>query len=467
MYRKSNSKIIMISKLFTYLKYYKNKISIRKLTMETEQDPYLRHLFDGDPIFNVYNKEAINMSVGAPGPDLLKKCTNMLSNATVHRMEEEEKEGNFYLFQYGITSGLWECREELAKFLSRQYGDPVQRENLILTCGATHGLQLLLTSIVSPNGIIFVEEVTYMIALDSFKQFPLMKIITVPMKNDVVDLDAFEKIISEVKKNEYYLDNAKIFWAMFYTIPTYHNPTGMVLPPDSCKRLVEIARNNSMLIVAEDVYNLLHYENGFPPHRLFFYDNPEDPNYKGGNILSNGSFSKILSPAIRFGWIEGSPRMVHIFKTSGILCSGGATNHYISGLITSLLQGKIEDEYLNFLVKTYKERLNTLCETLDRYLPSCCSYRRPKGGYFVWIHLPQNVDGTDFINWCQKEYKVSAIPGVRFSYNGTVKNFLRLSIAFHPKETLIKGSTILCKALLHYVRNHVNNDSTKNKTINL
>lgn len=82
------------------------------------------------------------------------------------------------MFQYGITAGLWECREELAKFLTRRYGDPVKRENLILTCGASHGLQLLLNTIIAPNGIIFVEEVTYIIALDTFKQFPLMKIIT-------------------------------------------------------------------------------------------------------------------------------------------------------------------------------------------------------------------------------------------------------------------------------------------------
>lgn len=66
--------------IFIYMIFYRN------FTMEGVQDPYLRHLFDGDPIFNVYNKEAINMSVGAPGPDLLKQCTDMLSNATVHRM---------------------------------------------------------------------------------------------------------------------------------------------------------------------------------------------------------------------------------------------------------------------------------------------------------------------------------------------------------------------------------------------
>lgn len=424
--------------------------------MEDANDPYLRHLFDGDPVFNVYNKDAINMSVGAPGPDLLKQCTEMISNATIHRMEEEKRDGNYYLFQYGITPGLWECREELAEFLSRRYGDPVKREHLILTCGASHGLQLLLTSVVSPNGIIFVEEVTYMIALDAFKQYPLMQIVTVPMKDDLVDLDAFEKIIAEKKKGNFYLNDDKIFWAMFYTVPTYHNPTGMVLPPESCRRLIDIARNNSMMIVSEDVYNLLHYKDGFPPHRLFFYDDPNDPNYKDGNVISNGSFSKILSPAIRFGWIEASPRIVNILKNSGTLCSGGATNHYVSGIITSLLQERIEDEYLNMLIKTYKERLNALCDTLDRHLPSCCSYRRPEGGYFVWIHLPKGVDGTDFIKWCQKEYKVSAIPGARFSYTGKANNFLRLSFSFHPKETLIKATTALCKGLLSYIRNSTN-----------
>lgn len=70
------------------------------------------------------------------------------------------------------------------------------------------------------------------------------------------------------------------------------------------------------MVVCDDVYNLLYYGQGFPPRRLFFYDNPKDPNYKGGNIVSNCSFSKIFSPAIRFGWIECSPRVVNIVKTS-------------------------------------------------------------------------------------------------------------------------------------------------------
>ncbi|XP_076182099.1 uncharacterized protein LOC143154134 [Ptiloglossa arizonensis] len=420
--------------------------------MDAIDDPYQRHLFDNGSTFNVYEENITNLSVGAPGPDLLQHCVEMIKKATDHRLEEEKKEGNYYLFQYGTTAGLWECREELAGFLTRRYGDPVKRENLILTCGASHGLQLLLNTVVSPNGIIFVEEVTYMIALDTFKQFPLMKVVTVPMKNDTVDVDAFEKIVAEEKKNgDFLLNDEKIFWAMFYTIPTFHNPTGTTLPPASCKRLVNIARNNSIMVTCDDVYNLLYYGNGSPPQRLFFYDDPIDPNYKYGNIVSNGSFSKILSPAIRFGWIECPPRIAKILRSSGILCSGGAVNHYISGVITSLLHLKIEDEYLDNIINIYTERLSVLCDTLDHYLPKCCSYRRPSGGYFVWIHLPPEVNGSDFIKWCQNIYQVSAIPGTRFSYTGKCNNFLRLSIAFHRKEILRTSSETLCKALTDYI----------------
>ncbi|XP_018049807.1 PREDICTED: 2-aminoadipate transaminase-like isoform X1 [Atta colombica] len=420
--------------------------------MDTVHDPYLRHLFDGDPIFNVYNEEATNLSVGAPGPDLLKHCAEILNKSTQHRLEEEKKEGKYFLFQYGITAGLWECRDELAKFLTRRYGNSVMREHLILTCGASHGLQLLLNTILSPNGIIFVEEVTYMIALDAFKQFPLMRIVTVPMKDDIVDLDALEKIIIEEKtKSNFFLNDQKIFWAMFYTIPIFHNPTGMTLLPDQCKRLVEIARNNSIVVACDDVYNLLYYEQGFPPRRLFFYDDPQDSNYKGGNIVSNCSFSKILSPAIRFGWLECSARIVNIVKTSGIMCSGGGVNHYVSGIIASMLHENLEDEYLDRIIRIYKERLDTLCATLNQFLPNCCSYRRPGGGYFVWIHLPSDVDATKFIKWCQKEKKVSAIPGARFSYTGKAKNFLRVSISFHTKEVLETATQTLCEALLMYL----------------
>ncbi|XP_023315789.1 uncharacterized protein LOC106648635 isoform X1 [Trichogramma pretiosum] len=423
-----------------------------RTTMSIEVDPYLRHLFDADPALNVYNSSIVNLSVGAPGPDLLKQCNTLLATATRHRLEEEEKEGKYYLFQYGITSGLWECREELAKFLTRRYGDPVAREDLILTCGATHGLQLILTSVMAPDGVIFVDEVTYMIALDAFKQFPLKRVVSVPMKNDVVDLDELEKLVQAERHKSYTLNENKIFWAMYYTVPTFHNPTGMTLTPDMCKRVVKMARDNAFAVVCDDVYNLLHYNNEYPPHRLFNYDDSKDPDYTGGNIISNGSFSKILSPALRVGWIECGPRVVNILKNSGILKSGGAVNHYVSGLVASLLHLKLEDRYLDSLIETYKGRMKALCDVLDEHLPNYCSYNHPEGGYFVWIKLPEDIDALPFMEWCKQVYKVMAIPGARFSNHGESKNCIRISIAFHSAETIAKAATIMCNAITEYMR---------------
>ena len=96
---------------------------------------------------------------------------------------------------------------------------------------------------------------------------------------------------------------------MFYTIPTFHNPTGVVLSEDKSKRLIQMARKYDMIIVCDDVYNMLHYgKDSKAPKRLFAYDDPNDPDYKG-NVVSNGSFSKILGPGYRVGWMEMCSRL--------------------------------------------------------------------------------------------------------------------------------------------------------------
>ncbi|XP_021938949.1 uncharacterized protein LOC110839244 isoform X2 [Zootermopsis nevadensis] len=374
----------------------------------------------------------------------------MFKQATVHRMMKEEEHA--YLFQYGITSGLWEFREELAKFLSARYGEKVHRQNLILTCGATHGLQMILTTILHPSGIIFIEEATYMIALDMFKQFSGMKIVTVPTDSEGVDVAAMEKIVRKEKsRGSWTMTEGKPFWAMFYTIPIFHNPTGVILPKKRCEALVRAARSLEFLVVCDDVYTLLYYgDTPHPPKRLFAFDATLE-GYTGGNVISNCSFSKIMAPGVRVGWLEAPARLANIFRASGYLRSGGGVNQYMAGLITSLLELGLEGEMLNFLVKTFKERMAALCSTLDKFLPRSCSYIRPEGGYFVWVSLPEYADMNVFVPWCQRTYRLSAIPGSKFSLTGECKNYLRLAIAFHSKETLIEAGEKLCVALAEFL----------------
>lgn len=112
------------------------------------------------------------------------------------------------------------------------------------------------------------------------------------------------------------LQNKKCRVAKIKDITYLYVHSNCNLLTEVCKRLIKLAREHSFVVVCDDVYNLLHYEDDFPPHRLFYYDDSEDLDYDGGNVISNGSFSKILSPALRVGWMECGTRISNIFKES-------------------------------------------------------------------------------------------------------------------------------------------------------
>lgn len=135
----------------------------------------------------------------------------------------------------------------------------------------------------------------------------------------------------------------------------------IIMITEKCKSLVEVVRKLDMVVVCDDVYNLLYYGNDEnPPARLFSYDDPRDENYKGGNIISNGSFSKILAPGFRVGWLEAPQRIVTKLKQSGILQSGGSVNNVMFGIVQSLIElGKME-KHLDWYNQIYKVNYNSI-----------------------------------------------------------------------------------------------------------
>ncbi|XP_063231477.1 2-aminoadipate transaminase isoform X2 [Bacillus rossius redtenbacheri] len=422
-------------------------------TTEEIKDLPQNHLFDHKGVLNVYNKEVVNLSAGAPGPDLLKKCIAIFSQATAHRLKEQE---NAYLFQYGPMAGLWDYRAQLAEFLTARYGETVNRQDLVLTCGASHGLMLIMNTFLPSNAVIFVDEVTYMIALEVFRQFPDMTVVPVPMTEEGVDTQALERIARELRSNKQrHLSDEKLFWAMYYTMPVFHNPTGLTFSTGCCQSLVEAARRLDLLVVCDDVYNLLCYGDEVrPPRRLLAYDWGSE-GFQGGHVVSNGTFSKIMGPGVRVGWLEAPPRLASVLCGSGILKSGGAVNQYVSGIFASILELGLEEQHLNFLVKTYKERMSRVCDVLDEGLPPGCSFVRPRGGYFVWVRLPEGVDSADVASWCERHRKVAAIPGRRFSVAGGFRNYLRLSISFHDTAVLEQATNRLCSGIRDYISHEI------------
>lgn len=211
-----------------------------------------------------------------------------------------EKKNNSFLFQYGPAAGLGDFRKALSGFLSANYKCLVDEDSLILTAGATNGMHLILTVLLNPTSLIIVDEVTYMIALESFANFPGFKVVSVPLESDGPDLEAFRKII---ETNDMPDASGGRFNCMYYTIPNHHNPTGLTFSKQKCKDLVLMSRKYNFLITCDDVYNLLNYNDNTAKLPLYCLDNPKDVDYKG-TILSNGSFSKILAPGVRVGWLQ-------------------------------------------------------------------------------------------------------------------------------------------------------------------
>ncbi|ALC44279.1 CG6321, partial [Drosophila busckii] len=411
------------------------------------QEAKLKHLFDGGPL-NVYQQEILNLGVGAPGTDLLEPCCEIFQQATTHCLSNEQKYNQSLIFQYGPSSGDYEARYEIAKYLSEKYDNAVHAKDLIITAGATQGLHFVLSTLIDFNGFIFVDEYTYMIALDAMQQFTSIQIVPLKLNEDGVDLEDLE----QKARDRVFKSKNKDFWAMYYAIPTYHNPTGILFSPAVCRGIVQLARKYDFLVLCDDVYNILHYGEKPEFSRLMSYDDPTAAGYTG-NVISNGSFSKIIGPGVRLGWLEVPGRLKPQLISSGIINSGGCFNNYTVGILRSLFQMQLVQPHIERLYKAYKERMMATISVLNSELPDGCSMQSPSGGYFIWIQLPAPVDVRELLQYSMEHENIYFIPGTRFAVEeGKGKQCFRLSIAFHSKAKLEDGVRRLCACIKSFIQ---------------
>jgi len=210
---------------------------------------------------------------------------------------------------------------------------------------------------------------------------------------------------------------------------------------------VELARKHSFYIVADEVYQLLHF--GIPPPlSLVEYDLKNDP-----KVLSLGSFSKILGPGLRLGWIRAHEPILTKFNNSGLANSAGGLAHFTSGLVLSSLDVNsterisFQDKHIEFLKESLKDRANFMYKSLTELLPKekVLHISKPTGGYFIWIKLAQNVD--EKFDSLLEENKVRVRSGKAFSPNGNFKDCIRLSFAYYEKNQIEDGIKRLAKCL--------------------
>lgn len=360
-----------------------------------------------------------DFGVGQPQDTILP--LEILRNAAAKQLGS----GDLHPLQYGSEFGDGYLRLALAKFLSEVYAIPVDPEPIFITNGNSQALDLVCTIFAKPGDTVFVEEPSYFLALDIFRNHHL-KIVGIPVDGDGLSVDALEAALKEHRP------------AFLYTIPAFQNPTGFTLSLQKRQRLVELSQQHDFLIVADEVYQLLNYSMTPPKPMAAFVES--------GTVLSLGTFSKILAPGLRLGWIQAAQPLINRLATTGYVISGGGLNPFTAAIVRIVIEEGWQRQYLEHLRQLYRQRVEVMDSGLRQHFPPQVEYVKPGGGYFFWLRFPEQIDTNDFLSEAAR-LKVGFRPGSKFSAEGRLRNFMRLSFAFYGEEELARGIETLAQVV--------------------
>jgi len=374
------------------------------------------------------NEVRYNFRMGCPSSKHLQEAASVLQQATNTLITDSS---DVLHLGYGHSQGCHQYREELSKFLTSNYGDPVKSTALCLTAGATHGLHLVCSLFFNTGSPVFMVEPVYYYATTVLQDLH-MDIIPVSSDAEGLKVDNLELLFkthlttSSSKRSSSGTDRP--YSALLYLATVYSNPTGGTLPAGRCEQLIDLARKYNVLVFSDDVYNLLHYDvTTQPPPRLLTFDKQTNDEY-GDNVISNGTFSKLLCPGIRVGWIEAGTRVMQVLSNSSVLHSGGAVNHYASQLVATALQHGTLQRHLVNINKGLQANMVAAWRILHEGLSENIAVIKPQGGYYLWLEFTADIDTSVLAGWLHRKHAITFLPGNKCSSSGGFARCLRLSI---------------------------------------
>lgn len=360
----------------------------------------------------------IDFGNGQPADALLP--LDSLRQAAEHALAQ----GDVTMLQYGANAGDKGVRASLAHFLTRRYGMPVAAGQLMVSAGISQALDLVCTRFAKPGDTIFVEEPTYFLALDIFRDHGLT-VVGIPTDGDGLRTDVLRDALTRHRA------------AFLYTIPSFQNPSAATMSAARREELIALSGEYELLVVADEVYQLLDFGVAPPPPLA---------TYAGADrVLSLGSFSKICAPGLRLGWIHGAPALLEALAHSGVVESGGGLNPFASSVMKSLIDLGLADRVLDDLRSVHAHHASVLCEALRVHVPRA-TFVEPRGGYFVWLELPHDLTATALLKTATK-LGVTFHPGSRFVSGGGFPHAARLSFAHYDERELVDGVQRLARAM--------------------
>jgi 2-aminoadipate transaminase len=362
--------------------------------------------------------DIISFAGGLPNPEAFPH--NELRKIADNLLKENYSE----VLQYGTTEGYTGLRQAIIDRMER-HNVKLSMDNIVIVAGAQQGLTALALVVLNPGDKVAVSYPTFVGALSVFN---LVEAVPIPVKldNQGMNVDDLEEKLEEHRKSGNPIK-------MVYTVPTFQNPTGVTMPVDRRKRLVELAREYDCFIIEDNPYGELRYS-GEPVELILALDPPKD-DY--GYTIYLGTFSKTVSPGFRVGWIVGQKNLIQkvvVAKQSLDLC----TNVFSQAIIADFLNQNLMDPHKENIKKLYKHKRDLMMDSMQKYLPEQVEWTQPEGGLFLWVTLPEGMDSRDLLKKAI-EKKVAFVPGNSFSTDGNILNSMRLNFSNASDENIVEG----------------------------
>ena len=322
--------------------------------------------------------------------------------------------------QYSTTEGYAPLREWIAARVSTPEA-PVSPDQVLMVSGSQQGLDLLAKALIDPGDTVLVETPTYLGALQSFSMFE-PNYVSIASDEDGLLPEALEESMRHAK--------------FLYCLPNFQNPTGRLLSAERRHRLAQRARELNLLILEDDPYGALSYDGETPPSIRSLA--PERTVYMG-------SFSKVLAPGLRLGYVIAPPAL-----RAKLVQAKQATDLHTATLSQMAVYDVVKDGFLDTHIPTirklYREQCTAMLAALTHYMPEGVRWNTPRGGMFLWAELPKGIDATTVLARAV-EQNVAFVPGAPFYAANPVIEALRLAFVTVPPPRIEEGVERLAKVI--------------------
>ena len=336
------------------------------------------------------------------------------------RMTRIAYESTAEALQYGPTEGFTETKECILEVMAAEGMHP-DIDDVTVTTGGQQAIDLIAKTLVDPGDPVICEAPTYPGAVPVFSSYQA-EVHQIEMDEDGMRIDLLEEqleqLAAEGRRPKF-----------IYAIPNFQNPAGVTLSLERRRRLVEIAREQELLIVEDNPYGLLRFEGDHLPS-LYQLDG-------GDYVLYVGTFSKILSPGIRLGWCVAPPPVTEkivLGKQASDLCTSSLTQYFAREWFAE----EHWQDYVQEVTELYRGRRDAMLESLERSFPEHASWTVPAGGLFVWATLPEYINTTDLLAKALGQ-NVAFVPGEAAYLDGRGTTNMRLNFSGSAEDEIREG----------------------------